>query len=43
MVACNSELYEEGEVEHIGGVWPVFLLKQLNLAAILENHMSGCG
>ena len=25
--ASYSELYEEGEVEHINGVWPVFLLK----------------
>ena len=27
MVASYSELYEEGEVEHINCVWPVFLLK----------------
>ena len=34
MVASYSELHEEGEVEHINSVWPVFLLKQLNLVAI---------
>ena len=34
VVASYSELYEEGEVEHINGVWPVFLLKQLKLVAI---------
>ena len=22
MIACYLELYEEGEVEHINGVWP---------------------
>ena len=27
MVASYLGLYEEGEVEHINGVWPVFLLK----------------
>ena len=31
MVASYSGLYEEGEVEHINGVWPVFPLKQLSL------------
>ena len=25
MVQCYSELYEEGEVEHINGIWPSFL------------------
>ena len=24
VVACYSRLYEEGEVEHINGVWPAF-------------------
>ena len=24
MIACYLELYEEGEVEHINGVWPSF-------------------
>ena len=33
MVASYSELYEEGEVENINGVWQVFLLKQLKLVA----------
>ena len=27
VVAGYSELYEEGEVDHINGVWPVFSLK----------------
>ena len=30
VVASYSELYEEGEVEHINFVWPVFLLKTAN-------------
>ena len=30
VVASYSELYEEGEVAHINGVWPVFLLKLAN-------------
>ena len=29
MVECYSGLYEEGEVEHINGVWPSFLIIQL--------------
>ena len=29
MVVSYLELYEEGEVEHINGVWPVFLFDQL--------------
>ena len=29
VVASYLELYEEGEVEHINGVWPVFLFEQL--------------
>ena len=29
VVACYLELYEEGELEHINGVWPVFLIEQL--------------
>ena len=24
VVACYSRLYEEGEVDHINGVWPAF-------------------
>ena len=31
VVACYLELYEEGEVEHINNVWPVFLKQQLCL------------
>ena len=31
VVVCYLELYEEGEVEHINGVWPVFLFEQLCL------------
>ena len=33
VVASYSELYEEGEVEHINCVWPVFLLKTAKLVA----------
>ena len=40
VVASYSELYEEGEVEHINGVWPVSLLKQLNLVALRNFHYS---
>ena len=29
VVASYLELYEEGEVKHINGVWPVFLFEQL--------------
>jgi len=29
MVANYLELYEEGEVEHINGVWPVLSVEQL--------------
>ena len=29
VVASYLELYEEGKVEHINGVWPVFLIEQL--------------
>jgi len=28
LVASYLELYEEGEVEHINGVWPVLSVKQ---------------
>ena len=28
-----TSLYEEGEVEHINGVWPVFLLKTAKFEA----------
>ena len=38
MVASYSELYEEGEVEHINGVWPVSLLKT---AKISSNYFNG--
>ena len=31
VVASYSGLYEEGEVEHINCVWPVFPLEQLDL------------
>ena len=33
MVASYSELYEEGEAEHINGVWPVFLLKTAKISS----------
>ena len=33
VVASYSELYEEGEVEHINGVWPVFLLKTAKISS----------
>jgi len=29
VIACYVGLYEEGEVEHINGVWPGFLELQL--------------
>ena len=29
VVMCYLKLYEDGEVEHINGIWPVLLLKQL--------------
>jgi len=33
VVASYSELYEEGEVDHINGVWPDFLLMTANFNA----------
>ena len=30
VVASYLEIYEEGEVEHINGVWPDFLLRTAN-------------
>ena len=43
MVACYSELYEEGEVDHINGVWPAFLLKtrKTQLALKLQGSKEG--
>ena len=45
VVASYSELYEEGEVEHINGVWPVFLLKLAKFKAHWSNFItcSRCG
>ena len=37
MVASYSELYEEGEVDHINGVWPDFLLKTANFTAFNDK------
>ena len=31
VVACYLELYDEGEVEHIKGTWPILLKQQLYL------------
>ena len=41
MVASYSQLYEEGEVEHINSLWPVFTLKKANFEARWLNfyHM----
>ena len=46
MVASYSELYEEGEVDHINGVWPDFLLKIANFTALIifiKATPHGCG
>ena len=37
MIACYLELYEEGEVEHINGVWPNSKHPQLVGRTILYN------
>ena len=36
MIACHLELYEENEVKHINGVWPVFFKLQLCLQLKIE-------
>ena len=43
VVASYSELYEEGEVEHINGVWPVFLLKLAKFKAHWSNLSRAVG
>ena len=37
MIACYLELYEEGEVKHINGVWPNSKHPQLVGRTILYN------
>ena len=43
VVASYSELYEEGEVKHINGVWPVFLLRLANSKLIGQNLSRAVG
>ena len=37
VVASYLELYEEGEVEHINGVWPVFLFERFFTLQVLDK------